>query len=122
MNNTDIKIGRRIREMRLIRGISQAELAKKSGISFQNMQLYETGKNRVTAEKLFELAKILSVDISYFFTDDNLNGKIFNYGNIGNWEITKLVREYKNIKNEELRNVIRLLVKAIARKYSTISQ
>lgn len=113
----DKKIGKRIRELRLIRGISQADLAKESGISFQNMQLYETGKNRITTEKLFELAKILSVDISYFFTDDNLNGKsnILNYENIGGWEITKLVKEYKNIKSEELRNVIRLLVKIVAR-------
>lgn len=69
MNSIDVNIGKRIRNKRHILGLSQNDLAEKLGITFQQIQKYEKGQNKVMASRLFELSKILNVDISYFFVD-----------------------------------------------------
>lgn len=63
----DEHVGRRMRALRRQRGASQEWLARKLGISFQQIQKYERGSNRVSASKLFEVAGALAVPISYFF-------------------------------------------------------
>lgn len=118
----DIQVGRKIRERRLICGLSQADLAKKAGTSPQLIQKYETGVTRITVDKLYELAETLSVDMSYFLTDISENAaelhdqkKTFDYdnSNIDCEEILKFVKEYKKIKVEMSLNVIHLLIKHI---------
>lgn len=118
----DIQVGRKIRERRLICGLSQADLAKKAGTSPQLIQKYETGVTRITVDKLYELAETLSVDMSYFLTDISENAaelhdqkKTFDYdnSNIDCEEILKFVKEYKKIKDEMSLNVIHLLIKHI---------
>ncbi len=56
-----------MRQRRELRGMPQKELAKKLGISFQQIQKYESGANRVSASKMWELCGVLSVEPSYFF-------------------------------------------------------
>ena len=63
----DIHVGRRMRQRRELRGMPQKELAKKLGISFQQIQKYESGANRVSASKMWELCGVLKVDPGYFF-------------------------------------------------------
>ena len=63
----DLHVGQRLRLARLSRGLSQTELAKASGITFQQVQKYEKGTNRVSASRLFEFANVLGAEISYFF-------------------------------------------------------
>lgn len=63
----DVKVGKQIRTLRLMRGLSQAEVAEKLGISFQQLQKYETGFNRISASRLFELAEVLDYSMSRFF-------------------------------------------------------
>jgi len=62
-------IGQRIRSFRLAKGMSQEELGIQLGVTFQQVQKYEGGANRVSASRLSAMAEILSVPISYFFGD-----------------------------------------------------
>ncbi|MEJ0097013.1 MAG: helix-turn-helix transcriptional regulator [Bauldia sp.] len=63
----DRHVGFRLRLARASRKLSQTELAKSSGITFQQVQKYEKGTNRVSASRLFEFATLLGVEISFFF-------------------------------------------------------
>lgn len=63
----DRHVGRRVQEKRLDLGLSQTALGKAVGVSFQQMQKYEKGQNRISASKLFEIADFLKVDIPFFF-------------------------------------------------------
>lgn len=69
----DAHIGSRLRLRRLMRGISQESLGELLSVTFQQLQKYEKGTNRVSASRLYEMAQILDVPIDYFFdglTDD----------------------------------------------------
>ena len=63
----DIHVGGKIRIQRKTQGISQSALAETLGLTFQQIQKYERGSNRVSASKLFEIANTLQVSIGYFF-------------------------------------------------------
>ena len=63
----DLHVGRKIRIQRKTLGVSQSALAETLGLTFQQVQKYERGSNRVSASKLFEIANTLQVGISYFF-------------------------------------------------------
>jgi transcriptional regulator with XRE-family HTH domain len=63
----DTYIGARIREQRPAVGLSQAALGEKLGVSFQQIQKYESGKNRVTAARLFEICEALNVSLASMF-------------------------------------------------------
>jgi transcriptional regulator with XRE-family HTH domain len=66
-HHVDVHVGSRIRLRRKLRGISQQQLAEALGLTFQQVQKYERGANRVSASKLFEAARMLDVPIGYFF-------------------------------------------------------
>ncbi|MDD9912282.1 MAG: helix-turn-helix transcriptional regulator [Alphaproteobacteria bacterium] len=63
----DIHVGQRLKQQRKLQGISQENLAKQLGITFQQIQKYENGTNRISASKLYELSQILKTPIQYFF-------------------------------------------------------
>lgn len=63
----DSHVGQRIRQRRWMSGMTQQQLAEKVGIKFQQIQKYETGMNRVSASRLFDVAQALDVPISFFF-------------------------------------------------------
>jgi len=63
----DQHVGKRIRHRRWLVGMTQQQLADQVGIKFQQIQKYETGANRVSASRLWAIAKSLQVDISFFF-------------------------------------------------------
>src|SRR2546421_12688140 len=63
----DIEVGRRIRLHRLARGLSQTELGRQIGVTFQQVQKYEKGVNRVGAGRLTQVARVLGVSVSAFF-------------------------------------------------------
>lgn len=67
----DIKIGKRLRTIREIKGYSQTELGEKVGLSYQQIQKYETGLNRISAVRLKEFAGVLNVPLPYFFDVKN---------------------------------------------------
>ena len=63
----DKHVGQRVRERRLQAGLSQLALAGQLGVSFQQLQKYETGRNRISASTLYRLAQLLGVGPAYFF-------------------------------------------------------
>ncbi|OHC73862.1 MAG: hypothetical protein A3G18_04515 [Rhodospirillales bacterium RIFCSPLOWO2_12_FULL_58_28] len=63
----DIHVGRRVKERRVLLGLSQDDLGKLLGLTFQQVQKYEKGWNRISASKLWELTSILGVPVSWFF-------------------------------------------------------
>jgi transcriptional regulator with XRE-family HTH domain len=71
----DIHVGRKLKQIRTLRRLSQTDVARKLKLSFQQIQKYEIGSNRVAASRLFELAQILDVSPSFFFEGlhDNKN-------------------------------------------------
>lgn len=67
LEDIDKEIGARIRSIRQLRKISQERLGKEAGITFQQIQKYEKGTNRVSGSRLVQISKILEVDVAIFF-------------------------------------------------------
>src|ERR1700688_31958 len=65
----DQSVGRRVRMVRVSRGLSQTVVASQLGLTFQQLQKYERGTNRISASKLHDIARILGVDVATFFED-----------------------------------------------------
>jgi transcriptional regulator with XRE-family HTH domain len=63
----DVHIGQRLRMRRKLAGLSQEQLAERLGVTFQQVQKYEKGTNRISASRLFDAARLLSVPVSFFF-------------------------------------------------------
>ncbi|WP_242480372.1 helix-turn-helix domain-containing protein [Rhodovibrio sodomensis] len=65
----NVAAGQRLKEARKLQGLSQQKLAQRLGITFQQIQKYERGANRMTADRMFNLSRVLQVPVSYFFQD-----------------------------------------------------
>src|SRR5260221_10865872 len=65
----DIHVGQRMRQRRTLLGMSQTAVATAVGLTFQQIQKYERGSNRISSSRLFEFAKVLDVPVSYFFDE-----------------------------------------------------
>lgn len=63
----DVHVGKRIRHRRWMNGTTQQQLAEAVGIKFQQIQKYETGMNRVSASRLWDISNVLSTNVSFFF-------------------------------------------------------
>ncbi|MDR2781930.1 MAG: helix-turn-helix domain-containing protein [Holosporaceae bacterium] len=68
-NDINQVIGNNIRHARKFRSMTQHQLANLLGLTFQQLQKYETGKNRVSAERLYQLSRLLNIPIDYFFSN-----------------------------------------------------
>ncbi len=66
-HKVDIHVGKRIRQRRWLTGMTQQKLAEMVGIKFQQIQKYETGANRVSASRLWDIADALDVNVAFFF-------------------------------------------------------
>jgi transcriptional regulator with XRE-family HTH domain len=66
-HHVDVHVGRRLRMRRLLLGLSQERLGEQLGLTFQQIQKYERGANRLGASRLYEAARALSVDVGFFF-------------------------------------------------------
>ena len=126
-NPIDIHVGARLKLRRHLMGISQTQLGDAVGLTFQQVQKYERGSNRVGCSRLFEFSKILTVPISYFFDDmpKEISGKNpVNLGNADNDnandplkspETKELAEAYYRIPNPKVRKEVFELFKEIAR-------
>ena len=63
----DVHVGRKLKQIRTLRRFSQTDVAQRLSLSFQQIQKYEIGSNRVAASRLFELAQIFDISPAYFF-------------------------------------------------------
>ncbi|MBB5577935.1 helix-turn-helix transcriptional regulator [Rhizobium sp. BR 318] len=115
----DLEVGRRLRLQRKLLGMSQLGLASGLGISFQQVQKYERGANRIGASRLAQIANILKVDVSYFFSDTRVIGDIgADAGDITSFVATpegvSLNRSFQKIPNAQTRKSLVSLIRAIA--------
>lgn len=110
----DDYVGERIRERRTELGRTQEELGQALKISYQQVQKYETAANRVSAGRLYELARELEVDVAYFFEgfEAGQPGKPMVHGG-HNRAAIDLVRNFMEIGDEDVRTSIGALLKAI---------
>ena len=108
----DVHVGTRIRHRRWLTGMTQQQLAEAVGIKFQQIQKYETGANRVSASRLWDVAKALDVDISFFFErfakDGEEGGKTLPADIIANKEALDLVRSYYAIPEAQRKSLFDL--------------
>ncbi len=65
----DVHVGSKVRQLRVLKNMSQTALGNRLGISFQQIQKYEKGSNRVSSSRLWELSNIFDVPVEYFFDD-----------------------------------------------------
>jgi transcriptional regulator with XRE-family HTH domain len=122
----DVHVGRRLRARRQELGLSQMRLAEALGVTFQQIQKYERGVNRVVASRLYDLSRSLDVPIEYFFSDppeeeltelgageEDLAGRLPAHR-----ESRELVRAYYAISDPGLRKKLFDLVKTVAKAKS----
>ena len=107
----DAHVGKRLRHRRWMVGLTQQQLAVKVGVRFQQIQKYETGMNRVSASRLWDVAGTLGVGITYFFEglNDVRDSEGAHGGDIlGNKEALELVRFYYAIPEAQRRRLFDL--------------
>lgn len=109
----DVHVGKRIRQRRWLTGMTQQQLAEQVGIKFQQIQKYETGANRVSASRLWDIADTLEVPVSFFFegleTEESSepSGKV-PADLMGDKEALDLVRSYYSIPENQRRRLFEL--------------
>ena len=104
----DIEIGKKVQAMRKLKGISQSDLAEKLDITFQQVQKYETGKNRISAGNLMQICDIFEVPPNYFSESFSGNdNEVFQ--SLDSKEIMEIVRECESLTQEQLKGLIRFL-------------
>jgi transcriptional regulator with XRE-family HTH domain len=111
----DIELGKRIRLRRVEQKISQAELGEKLGVSFQQVQKYETGKNRVGAGRLQAIAERLGVPVSSFFEPEPEVAGDSGPALLRVSGAVELLRAYNQIADDHMRRDVLSLVKSAAR-------
>jgi transcriptional regulator with XRE-family HTH domain len=113
----DIHVGARIRLRRALLGLTQTELADAIGLTFQQVQKYERGSNRVSASMLHRIAGVLDVPVSFFFDDMADEMKLPPPGQddvLARPETCTLLRHYYRLP-DPLRQCVHDLIKAMAR-------
>jgi transcriptional regulator with XRE-family HTH domain len=108
----DRHVGARIRERRIMLGLTQQQLADLIGVTYQQAHKYERGINRVSAGRLFEVAQVLSVPVSYFFDGLEQEGE----RGISPRErmCLELARNFAHIPNERHQEALSQLARALA--------
>ena len=112
--DADIEMGRRIRLRRREIGISQIELAGHLGLTFQQVQKYEKGINRVGAARLQQIAEMLGVDIPFFYHDNGKEPDLDSLLVANSVFSLRLLRAYTAIKDKAVRRKLVILVEMIA--------
>ena len=124
----DVHVGSRVRLRRTMLGMSQEKLGAAISLTFQQVQKYERGTNRIGSSRLYELSKVLDVPVSFFFDDmppevagertgrpagmAEAAGAAYEADTLAKRETLELVRAYYRIKHEKVRKRIFELTKA----------
>lgn len=111
-SEVDVGVGRRLREARLLAGLSQGQLGARIGVTFQAVQKYESGENRLSASRLLAVAEFLRQPLSFFFGDLSETDAAAAPTSLTPKEI-KLLRYYRGIGTEEARDWMLKLAKSM---------
>jgi len=130
-NPIDVHVGGRVRLRRTLLGMSQEKLAEAIGLTFQQVQKYERGTNRIGSSRLFDLARVLEVPVAYFFEDMSSNvaarspSRIRGFADskpepyesdpMARRETLELVRAYYRITDPQIRKRVFELAKTLGR-------
>src|SRR5918993_1249396 len=132
-NPIDMRVGARLRLRRNMLGFSQEKLGEAIGLTFQQVQKYERGANRIGASRLYELGRVLDVPVSFFFDDTDpvrapamggfpeLPAKVFESDPLRKRETIELVQAYFSIEDPAVRRRLLDLAKALAAAGRTAS-
>lgn len=127
-HDVDVHVGGRVRLRRAALGLSQDQLGAAIGISFQQVQKYERGANRIGASRLYQMSKVLHMPISYFFEefgDDSLaedGDSAYQVDPVLKRETLEVMRAYHQIKDPKQRKKILKLIQALAEESKRKSQ
>lgn len=114
----DVHVGKRLREARRLAGMSQQDLASLMGVTFQQVQKYERGANRISASRLYTLSRTLGTTTEYFFeevcADTLLSMAASDMGHAGRHEILLLVRGFQQIGDAEVRACLQRLIGSLS--------
>lgn len=123
----DVHVGGRVRLRRTMLGMSQDKLADSLGLTFQQIQKYEKGVNRIGASRVFEISRVLGVPIQFFFDDFDVNtGRSYGFAEQGpddgmammellnTPEGVQLCKHFASIKEPKIRKRVLELVKSLS--------
>ncbi len=121
----DVHVGRRLRSRRTMLGMSQENLGDAVGVTFQQIQKYERGLNRIGSSRLYEFSRALNVPVAFFFEEfydeADANGAevhespvAFEYEKLANKEVLSLVRAYCGIGNQVVRKKLLALARSLS--------
>ncbi len=111
-NDTDRHAGTRIRERRIMLGLSQQQMADLIGVTYQQAHKYERGINRISAGRLYEIAQVLGVPVSYFF--EGLDSHRVPDLTARQRMCLELARNFSSITNEKHQEALSQLARALA--------
>jgi transcriptional regulator with XRE-family HTH domain len=125
----DVQVGSRVRLRRNMLGMSQEKLGEALGLTFQQVQKYERGANRIGASRLYELSRVLDVPVQFFYDDTDPvrapaipagfaepSAEAFDSDLLRRRETTELVNAYFAMKDPTIRKRMYELVRALAAK------
>lgn len=127
-NPIDAHVGSRVRLRRMLIGLSQEKLGERMGLTFQQIQKYEKGVNRIGASRLFQLSQILEVPVQFFFEgaqspeDSEAEGfaepdtEAFLYEFLSTRDGLELNRAFVKIADPQVRRAVVELVRSLGRK------
>jgi len=110
----DIEMGKKIRLRRVEQRISQSDLGEKLGVSFQQVQKYEKGVNRVGASRLQQIATALDVPVTFFYASDTKTREVESLLFLDSAFSLRLLRAYSRIKSQAVQRQMVTLMEAIA--------
>jgi transcriptional regulator with XRE-family HTH domain len=110
--DVDRHVGARVRERRIMLGLTQQQLADLIGVTYQQAHKYERGINRVSAGRLYEIAQVLSVPVGYFF--DGLQGEGTRSVSPRERMCLELARNFAQIPNERHQEALSQLARVLA--------
>ena len=116
----DVHVGSRVRLRRSLLGMSQEKLGAALGLTFQQVQKYERGTNRISASRLWDLGRILDVPISFFFDAMEISGSRTMTGETSardgsiDREAARLMKALHGVKSQKTREAILRLVESLA--------
>ena len=117
-DNVDKHVGKQLRSRRTLLGLSQEKLADHIGVTFQQIQKYERGTNRVSSSRLYSFSKILDVPIDYFYEgiEGESNPSDIPANVMHSSETLNLIRRYYNLNGNKTRKLLVTIIKGLEQK------